>query len=122
MKAFTILRNGQEFTTIGVGDSGLLSAVIHWASGRPEEIGGEFFMMLGGVDRSVGEYGEHLRWHAPRLALGDEITFRLVEAKQVNAPEQREPGSPPSPELLREAGIAELLEGPTAPQGEAQGD
>ena len=106
MKAIAVLRNGQKFATIGIGELGLLSAVLHWASGRPDEIGGEFFMMLGGVDRSAGEHGMHLRWAAPPLALGDEITFRLVEAAQVDAPAYREAGTPPSPELLAEAGIA----------------
>ncbi len=120
MKGFTILVNGQKVATIGIGDSGVLIAAVHWASGRPAEIGGEFHMMLGGLDNTVGEHGEHLRWPAPPLGVGDEVTIRLVEVGQVDPPAHREPSSPLSPELLAQAGIAELLEEAGPPQDAGQ--
>jgi hypothetical protein len=119
MKAFTVLVNGRKVATIGIGASGLLSALVHWAAGRPPSIGGEFFMMLGGLDNTAGPHGEHVRWPAPPLALGDEVTIRLVEVEQVDPPSSREPSSPVSPELLAEAGIAELLDEAGPSQGES---
>jgi hypothetical protein len=50
-------------------------------------------------------HGEHQRWLAPTLALGDEITIRLVETSKIDPPTEREPSTPPSPELLAEAGL-----------------
>ena len=99
----------------------MLSAVVHWTPGRPAEIGGEFFMMLGGLDKTAGEYGEHVRWSAPPLRLGDEVTIRLLEVVQVDPPVHREPTSPPSPELLAQAGITELLEEAGPSQGKSEG-
>jgi hypothetical protein len=91
MKAFAVLVNGRAIGTMGVGDNGLLSAMIHWSSGRPAEIAGEFFMMLGGVEHCAGGQRDHLRWPAPSLRLGDEVTIRFVEVEKVDPPNQRYP-------------------------------
>jgi hypothetical protein len=119
MKAFSVLVNGQKVATIGIGDSGVLSAIVNWVPNRPPEIGGEFSLSLGGLAHRVGASGEHLRWQAPSLGVGDEVTIRLVEVEQVDPPAHREESSPASPELLAQAGIAELLED-MPPEGEGQ--
>jgi hypothetical protein len=117
MKAFTVLVNGRKVATFGIGASGVLSAVVHWLSGHPPTTDGSFLMMLGGLDNTAGPHGEHVRWPAPPLALGDEVTIRLVEVEQVDPPSSREPSTPVSPELLAEAGIAELLDEAGPSQG-----
>jgi hypothetical protein len=90
MKAFAVLVNGRPIGTIGVGDHGLLSAAIHWSSGRSVESDGQFFMMLGGLERSAGGQRVNLGWPAPSLHLGDEVTIRFVEVEQVDPPNLRE--------------------------------
>jgi hypothetical protein len=90
MKAFAVFVNGRPIGTIGVGDHGLLSAAIHWSSGRSVESDGQFFMMLGGLVRSAGGQRENLGWPAPSLHLGDEVTIRFVEVEQVDPPNLRE--------------------------------
>jgi hypothetical protein len=69
---------------------------------------------------SPGEHGEHVRWSAPSLGVGDQVTIRLVEVGQVDPPGHREPSSSHSLELLAQAGIAELLKEAGPRQGEGQ--
>jgi hypothetical protein len=90
MKAFSVSVNGQKVATLGIGDDGVLSAIVSWVGSRPDrEIDG-FRMSLGGLDSSVRE---HLRWPAPPLGVGDEVTIRLLEVEQVDAPTERTPSS-----------------------------
>ncbi len=87
--------NGQKVATLGIGGKGVLSAIVNWVDGRWRREGGEFSMDLGGLDSVVGE---HVRWPAPPLTVGDEVTIRLLEVEQVDAPTERKPSAPPAPE------------------------
>jgi Uma2 family endonuclease len=95
MKAFTVFVNGQKVATLGIGNGGVLSAIVNWVGGRFRAEGGEFRLHLGGLD-SVAR--EHLRWPAPPLAVGDEVTVRLLEVENVDPPTERTLGSPPASE------------------------
>ena len=89
-----MLVNGQKIATLGIGDSGVLTTIVHWV-GRPSGECGGFRMHLGGLDSAAQE---HVRWPAPPLAVGDEVTIRLLEVEQVDTPTEREPCPPPTPE------------------------
>lgn len=91
MKAFTIRVNGSKAATIGFGDNGVLDTSVVWTGGVGEEL--EFILMMSGLDSSVGEDGEHLRWKSRRLMVGDEVMIRLedLSADRIDPPTQREP-------------------------------
>jgi hypothetical protein len=83
MKAFVVHHNGKQLCTAGIGANGVLSAIVDWV-GRGDL--GEFHMHVGGLDSASDE---HVRWQVPEIAVGDEITIRLVEADTIDQPVQR---------------------------------
>lgn len=83
MKAFMVSVNGRHICTAGIGLDGVLSTILSWAGGEPH-LGaeGEFHLHIGGLDCRTDE---HLNWPAPEVAVGDEITIRIIEAEHVDA-------------------------------------
>lgn len=101
MIAFVISLNGQQVGTIGVGDSGVLSAHVTW-TGRPEEPG-DLDLGIGGLDTRTDE---HIRWpRPPEIKVGDTVTIQVIEADTVDAPTDRK-----TPAQLREEERAFLTE------------
>lgn len=101
MIAFVISVNGRQVGTIGVGDSGVLSAIVRWAgrAGEPGDLG----LDIGGLDTRTDE---HIRWpHAPEIKLGDTVTIQVIEADTVDTPTDRK-----TPAQLREEERAFLTE------------
>ena len=85
MIAFVVSVNGQRVATIGVGDSGVLSAIVRWA-GRAGEAG-DLGLDIGGLDTRTDE---HIRWpHPPEIKVGDMITIQVIEADTVDMPTDR---------------------------------
>jgi hypothetical protein len=93
MIAFVVSVNGQRVGTIGVGDSGVLSAIVRWA-GRAGKAG-DLGLDIGGLDTRTDE---HIRWpHPPEIKVGDMITIQVIEADTVDMPTDRK-----TPAQLRE--------------------
>jgi hypothetical protein len=93
MIAFIIFRNGQQVATIGVGDSGVLSAHVTW-TGRAGEPG-DLRLGIGGLNTRTDE---HIRWpHPQEMKVGDTVTIQVIEALTVDTPTDRK-----TPAQLRE--------------------
>ena len=78
MRAFTVLVNGKELCTAGIGTNGVLSSIVNW-SGR--EGNGGFHMSVSGLDSTTDK---HLRWPVQEIGVGDEILTRLIETDDVD--------------------------------------
>jgi hypothetical protein len=86
MKAFHVLVNGKPLCTAGIGALGVLHVIVDWVRRKDEPREGEFDFSIGGLD-TVSE--EHVRWSAPRIGVGDEITIRVVDSDDIDAPPRR---------------------------------
>jgi hypothetical protein len=91
MIAFEIYLNDQKMCRAGVGDSGVLSAMVTWAAttmstGTRNE---DLFLSLGGL---INPGGKHVSWiNQKGLAVGDRIQVKIVEADSVDEHERRDP-------------------------------
>ncbi|MBN9517644.1 hypothetical protein J0H58_03850 [bacterium] len=93
MIAFVVSVNGQRVGTIGIGDSGVLTAHMTWV-GRPGEAG-DLDLGIGGLDSRTDE---HLRWpDPPEIRVGDTVTIQVIETEAVDPPTDRK-----TPAQLRE--------------------
>ena len=82
MKAFKVSINGRHVCTAGIGSDGVLSTILHWAGGGPhQDEEGDLRLHIGGLDCRTDE---HVGWLAPDVAVGDEITIRIIEAEHVD--------------------------------------
>jgi hypothetical protein len=95
MKAFVVSLNGRNICTAGVGPEGVLTTSVYWVGGGPRpDAHGDLRMHVGGLDSRTDE---HVDWPVPELAVGDEVTIRIIEVERVD-PEggrrkaRREPG------------------------------
>jgi len=87
MIAFEVSINGKKGTTAGVGDYGVLSAIVSWVKRRVDG-SEEMTFEVGGLisdDRQT----ENLRWLCENLNIGDEVTIRIVEVPQVEPASER---------------------------------
>ena len=86
MKAFQIAKNGRPQCLAGVGAFGVLTVIATWIRARRQPSSERIGLTVGGLT----ERHEHLRWakEVP-LAVGDEITIRVVNAAEVDRPMER---------------------------------
>jgi len=84
MKAFEVFINGHRLCLAGVGDNGMLHALVKWARGPGP--GEDLSLLVGGLDRPADE---SLRWESPSIGVGAEVLVRVVEAATVDPPSQR---------------------------------
>jgi hypothetical protein len=91
MIAFEIYLNNQKLCRAGIGDSGVLSAIVTRAAttmttGTRNE---SLFLNVGGL---ITPEGEHVSWiNQKPLAVGDEIQVSIVEADSVDEHRRRDP-------------------------------
>jgi hypothetical protein len=91
MIAFEIYLNDQKLCRAGIGDSGVLSAIVNWsaatmATGIRNE---SLFLNMGGL---VNPEGKHVSWiNQKPLAVGDKIQVNIVEADSVDEYQRRDP-------------------------------
>src|SRR5258708_2890131 len=79
MRAFRVSLNGKKLCLAGVGERGVLSAIVNWVAG---DHGADLFMEVGGLASK-----EHVAWVSQkRLGVGDEIRVKIVEARSVDKP------------------------------------
>jgi hypothetical protein len=90
--AFKVSLNGKHVCTAGVGEFGVVSAIVTWVRRRPEKsrdgksIEEELTADIGGLDSDANE---HLKWLARRLRVGDRITLEVINADRVHKPKRR---------------------------------
>jgi len=102
MIAFEILLNGEPQCIAGVGDLGVISAIICWVRRKalpagtviPDWEPEELSLDVGGIDSHTDE---HLKWIKRAIAVGDEITLRVFETDRIDPPEIRMPWPPNVP-------------------------
>ena len=103
MRAFEVYVNGEKVCTAGLPGEGILDA--HVCTYKTAAT--HFRVQLGGLD---GPARETLLWPSFHVRKGDELTFRFVDADEVDPPKERDPlrwG------VLREDAGPEPPEGPT---------
>ena len=84
MLAFQILVNGNVVCTAGVGPDGrVFASALSWTHRQPEQVS----FTVGGVP----ETDQHLDWNAPEISVGDEITIRIIETDEIDAPDSARP-------------------------------
>ena len=77
MIAFEISINGNKTTTAGIGEYGVLSAILSWVKRRADG-SEEMTFDVGGLV-SNDQRTENLRWLCENLNIGDEVTIRIVD-------------------------------------------
>ena len=95
MRAFVLYLNGKKLCTAGVGDQGVLTAIVDWVrrkgprtlSRRSDNVEEELGVSLEGL---ITRTGEHVRWRRQRLDVGDEVRIKIVETESVDKPAHRE--------------------------------
>jgi hypothetical protein len=82
MCAFDVSMNTKKLCLAGVGESGVLSAIISWvAGGRGEDL----FLHVGGLANE-----EHFDWIRQKpLKVGDEIRVKIVETGSSDKPARK---------------------------------
>jgi hypothetical protein len=91
MIAFEIHLNGQKLCRAGIGDSGVVSAIVTWAAaamatGKRNE---SLFLNIGGL---INPDGKLVSWiNQKPLAVGDKVEVTIVEADSVDEHERRDP-------------------------------
>src|ERR1700757_2336447 len=91
MIAFEIQLNNQKLCRAGIGDSGVLSAIVTraattTATGTRNE---SLFLDVGGL---ITPEGKHVSWiNQKTLVVGDEIQISIVEAGSVDEHRRRDP-------------------------------
>lgn len=73
MRSFNVSLNGKKLCLAGVGERGVLSAIISWVG---EDRGEDLFIHVGGLANE-----EHIDWVKQKgLQVGDEIRVKIVES------------------------------------------
>jgi hypothetical protein len=88
MTAFEVYLNGEKLCTAGLGEAGVISAILSWRGTQaykdgtaPEAASTEF-----SVRGLTSPAGEHVRWAEPKVQAGDEIRIRVVDAELADTP------------------------------------
>jgi hypothetical protein len=95
MKCFEVTINGKKACTAGVGNDGVLTAIISFVKGarasdgtrsESESLGIE----VGGLANIDAGTSEHRRWLQQDLSVGDELTIKVIEAVESDEPQTKE--------------------------------
>jgi hypothetical protein len=81
MRAFEVFLNGKKLCLAGIGDDGVLSAIVNWVVGDQTA---DLFLEVGGL---VSPVREHVKWVKQKpLRVGDEIRVKIVETSSTDRP------------------------------------
>lgn len=84
MRAFEIHRNGEKLYVAGIGENGVLTAIVCFAAGKGSI---DLHLQVGGL---VSRSAEHVTWIRQRpLQVGDKIQVKIVETDFVDPPKTR---------------------------------
>lgn len=92
MIAFEVSVNGKKVVLAGVPALGVLGGMVTAGKRRPSEQAESYedyvTLSVGGLND--GSPAEHVSWLSDKeLLVGDEVTFRIVDAKLVDEPKAR---------------------------------
>ena len=91
MLAFEIHVNGKRVCTAGIGEPGVLSAILNWIGSEPrkgaQKADESASIRVGGL---VSSTEEHVTWVRRDLRRGDEVVIRVVETEHADRPRQRD--------------------------------
>jgi hypothetical protein len=90
MPVFHVYLNGKKMSTAGVGELGVLTALVSCVRRKgerrrikkPDRVEQEITLDVGGL---ITPTDEHVRWLDCKLKVGDEVRIRIVD----NAPSER---------------------------------
>jgi hypothetical protein len=83
MIAFEVSVNGKRHCVAGIGDNCVLNAIVGWGSKPPSN-----WLDVGGLNSDTRH---HLRWTPVMLKVGGEVTVRVVDVENPDAPFQSYP-------------------------------
>ena len=92
MIAFEVQINGQKVCTAGLGDFGVLTAVLSWVGSRASEKspGGEALTLhVGGLTDNQKSVDEFVEWVKDLLTVGDEVKIKIIETSKADEASQR---------------------------------
>ena len=78
MRAFEVHLNGKRLCLAGVGEKGVLTAIMTHVIGRGK---GDLELSVGGL---ISPTDEHVIWRNRRLKVGDEVLIKITEAESVD--------------------------------------
>jgi len=99
MRAFEIHLNGRRLCLAGVGEDGVLTAIIDHVAGPK---GSSLNLNVGGL---VSPARKHVIWRHRRLKVGDEIIVKIAETDSVDRPRKSYPFNPEGDERKQKAYI-----------------
>jgi hypothetical protein len=99
MPVFHVYLNGKKESAAGVGDLGVLSAIVSWVRRKGEHTLAKRLdsveeELILGVSGLIAPTGEHVRWLDRRLKVGDEVRIKVVENSPINRPISRKRRNP----------------------------
>ncbi|HVI08974.1 MAG TPA: hypothetical protein VND65_11860 [Candidatus Binatia bacterium] len=81
MRAFEVYVNDRKICLAGIGEAGVLSAIVNWVAGSSGE---DLFLSVSGL---INPASEHVSWVQQKpFAVGDEMKVRVVEVESVDEP------------------------------------
>lgn len=83
MRAFEVYLNGERLCLAGIGDDGVLNAMVDCIA-KPPDQGLE--LTVGGL---ISATREHVEWTNRHIAVGDQILVKIVDADRVDQPSKR---------------------------------
>lgn len=99
MRAFEVHLNGKRLCLAGVGERGVLTAIIDHVAGLK---GSNLNLNVGGLFSSTGK---HVRWRNRRLRVGDEVLVKIVDTESVDKPRDSYRLNPEADEIKQKAHI-----------------
>ena len=99
MKCFEVTINGEKVCTAGVGDDGVLTAILALvqrqtvSDGTRDKQDAEsesLNVRVGGIANVEPGLSEHLEWLYKDLSVGDEITIKIIESSECDVPLSQE--------------------------------
>lgn len=88
MKCFEITINGVKVCTAGIGDDGVLTSIM--SLGKRKNDSEMLDLRVGGLAHREAGATEQLEWINQNLAVGDEVTIKIVEASECDEANRKE--------------------------------
>ena len=97
MKSFEVTINGKKQCTAGVGQNGVLTAILSFVKGtrasqetQQDSESESLDIRVGGLANIDPGTSEHLEWLNQELSVGDEVTIKIVEVLECDEPKTKE--------------------------------
>jgi len=88
MIALRVLHNGKEICVAGIGEQGGLHAGVSYMRFAPPREAPEVMPIH--IEAVLMPSEEVREWNAPDLAVGDTVTFEVVETEEITPPDSSE--------------------------------